>query len=105
MLTEFTLALSGHSFPNNGVIDIDRIGEGYDTLFGAFLEGALVCHTDDTTCCRGIDNPLGGGQGTWYSPDETVVPSPSDDLAQFYRTRDHMILRLNRRWLGPGRLC
>ena len=36
---------------------------------------ALECHTDDTTCCRGIDNPPNGtGRGEWYYPDGTVVP-------------------------------
>lgn len=92
LLTEFTLAVSGESFHNNSAIDINRIGE----FFSA--EGALVCHTDDTTCCRGIDNPPNGvGQGTWYYPDGTAVPAPSDDLAPFYRSRGHMSLSLNRR--------
>ena len=27
----------------------------------------LECHTDDTTCCRGIDNPNGGSRGEWYT--------------------------------------
>ena len=51
--------------------------------------------TDDTTCCRGIDNPDGPGRGEWYYPDGTVVPRPGGDTG-FYRTRDHMVISLNR---------
>ena len=60
--------------------------------------GALECHTDDTTCCRGRDNPPNGpGRGEWYYPDGTVVPPPGGGTRPgFYRTRDHMIIRLNR---------
>ena len=58
---------------------------------------ALECHTDDTTCCRGIDNPPNGtGRGEWYYPDGTVVPPPPGSETVFYRTRDHMVIRLNR---------
>ena len=81
-------------FANNSVIDINLIGEGFD---GPQITdgGALECHTDDTTCCRGIDNPNGPGRGEWYYPDGTVVPPPGGSTG-FYRTRDHMVIRLNR---------
>ena len=96
-MTDFSLASSGDSFPINGAIDINRIGDGYpgEIVVG---EGALVCHTDDSTCCRGLDNPNGGGRGTWYLPGETVgIPSPSDGNAIFYRSRAASVLRMNRR--------
>ena len=81
-------------YANNNVIDINLVGEGFEgaqTTDG----GALECHTDDTTCCRGIDNPNGTGRGEWYYPNGTVVPPPGGDT-EFYRTRDHMVIRLNR---------
>ena len=97
-MTDFTLAISGDSFPINGAIDINRIGDGFtgDDVVG---EGALVCHTDDSTCCRGVDNPPNGvGRGEWYLPGETVaIPPPSDPDADFYRSRGTGVLRLNRR--------
>ena len=83
-------------YANNSVIDINLVGEGFE---GAQItdSGALECHTDDTTCCRGIDNPNGPGRGEWYYPDGTVVPPPSGSTDPgFYRTRDHKIIRLNR---------
>ena len=81
-------------YANNSVININLVGEGYE---GAQITdgGALECHTDDTTCCRGIHNPDGTGRGEWYYPDGTVVPPPGGDTG-FYRTRDHMVIRLNR---------
>ena len=81
-------------YANNSAIDINLVGEGFE---GAHITdgGALECHTDDTTCCRGIDNPNGPGRGEWYYPDGTVVP-PSSNGTGFYRTRNHMVIRLNR---------
>ena len=81
-------------YANNSVIDISLVGEGYPGV-AQTDGGALECHTDDTTCCRGIDNPPNGpGRGEWYYPDGTVVPSPGNSM--IYRTRDHMVIRLNR---------
>ena len=93
--TEFSLARYGVTFANNSVIDIQLVGEGFLTD-----SGALECHTDDTTCCRGIDNLNGGGRGEWYYPDGTVVPPPGGVGYGFYRTRGHMVIRMNRP-LGP----
>ena len=94
--TEFSLARYSDVavYANNSVINIHLIGEGYPGL-AQTDGGALECHTDDTTCCRGIDNPNGTGQGEWYYPDGTVVPPPGGGTG-FYRTRDHMVIRLNR---------
>ena len=94
--TEFSLARYNDTavYANNSVIDINLVGEGFD---GSQITdgGALECHTDDTTCCRGIDNPNGPGRGEWYYPDGTVVLPPGNDTG-FYRTRSHMVIRLNR---------
>ena len=89
-------------YANNSVIDINLVGEGFEGV--QITDGsALECHTDDTTCCRGIDNPNGPGRGEWYYPDGTVVLRPSfNNYSEtgFYRTRDHMVIRLNRAGLG-----
>ena len=94
---EFSLARynSIAVYANNSVIDINLVGEGFE---GPQITdgGALECHTDDTTCCRGRDNPDGPGRGEWYYPNGTVVPPPGGDGTGFYRTRDHMVIRLNR---------
>ena len=97
MVTEFSLARYSDTavYPNNSVIDINLVGEGFE---GAQITdgGALECHTDDTTCCRGIDNhPNGTGRGEWYYPDGTVVSPPGGNTG-FYRTRGHMVIKLNR---------
>ncbi len=103
--SEFSLARYSRTavYANNTVIDINLVGEGFE---GVKITdgGALECHTDDTTCCRGRDHPDNGtdGRGEWYYPDGTVVPPPSTAPSDgFYRTRDHMVIRLNR---GPRTL-
>ena len=58
---------------------------------------SLVCITTNvnTQCCRGNDNPNGGGRGEWYLPDGTrTLNTPDTD---FYRTRHAQQVRLNRR--------
>ena len=92
-VSEFSLARYGVTFDNNSVINIFLVGDGYQQPKSTD-SGALECHTDDTTCCRGIDNPNGTGKGEWYYPNRTVVPPPGVD--GFYRTKDHMVIRLNR---------
>ncbi len=98
ILVEFSLARynSAAVYANNSVIDINLVGEGFvgDQITDG---GALECHTDDTTCCRGIDDPPNGvSRGEWYYPNGTVVPPPNSGNS-IYRTRDHMVIRLNRR--------
>ena len=81
-------------YANNSLLDINLVGEGFEG-FRITNDGALECHTDDITCCRVIDNPDGPGRGEWFYPDGTVVPSPIVSTG-FYRTRGHMVIRLNR---------
>ena len=98
-ITEFSLARSNvTAYANNSMIDVNLVGEGFEEP-QITDGGALECHTDDTTCCRGIDNPNGTGRGEWYYPDGTVVPPPpegGDKATKFYRTRGLMVVRLNR---------
>ena len=98
MHVEFSLARYNETavYANSSFIDLNLIGEGFeeDQITGG---GALECHTDDTTCCRGIDNPNGTGRGEWYYPGGTVVPPPgNNDGFHIYRTRGYMVIRLNR---------
>ena len=95
MFAEFSLARYSSTavYANNSVIDINLVGKGFEEPFTD--GGALECHTDDTTCCRGTEIPDGTGRGEWYFPNGTVVP-PSGSGTGFYRTRDHMVIRLNR---------
>ena len=68
---------------------LENIGEGDDD--------ALLCITNYTACCR---PPYTGGPalGNWFFPNETRVPS--DGKWDLYRTRDQMMIRLNRRRSG-----
>ena len=54
------------------------------------MDNALVCHTDDSTCCRGVDDPpYGVGRGEWYLPDETVgIPSPVNTTANVLKVEN-----------------
>ena len=93
--TEFSLARYPDTavYANNSVIDINLVGEGFEEP-QITDGGALECHTDDTTCCRAIDNPDGPGRGEWYYPNGTAVSPPGGGTG-FYRTRGHMVIRLN----------
>ena len=93
-----SLARYGVTFANNSVININLVGEGFPG-FPQTDSGALECHTDDTTCCRKKDHPANTtASGEWYYPDGDVVPqAPSGGGGDgFYRTRDYMVIRLNR---------
>ena len=78
-------------YADKSVLDINLLGEGFVTD-----GGALECHTDNTTCCRRED---GTAAGEWYYPDGTVIEGGGtfQGVSGFYRTRDHMVIRLNRR--------
>ena len=96
-LTEFSLARYSDTavYANNSTLDINLVGEGFE---GAQITdgGALECHTNDTTCCRRKDDPLNiTGTGEWYYPNGSVVPPPNSN-SLIYRTRNHMVIRLNR---------
>ncbi len=98
MLLEFSLARYSDTavYANNSTLDINLVGEGFEGLDQITDGGALECHTDDTSSCRRKDDPLNiTGRGEWYYPDGTVVPSPNSN-SLIYRTRDHMVIRLNR---------
>ena len=78
--------LGDQTYSNNSEVLLTDIGEGDD---------ALLCVTDSTQCCRGSDNPNGGGLGEWYFPNGTLVPTGS--TTSIYRNRDNSTVRLNRK--------
>ena len=58
---------------------------------------SLACVTTNvnTNCCRGADNPNGGGRGEWYLPDGTRILNTQ--YTNFYKTRYNQQVRLNLR--------
>ena len=83
-------------YANNSVIDINLVGEGFEEP-QITNGGALECHTDNTTCCGGMDSIL--DLGGWYFPNRTIVP-PRNSSRSIYITRDHMVIRLNLNRVG-----
>ena len=82
-------------YPNNSVVSLTDIGEGYN---------ALHCLTNLTTCCRGRD---GGSAGEWFLPGQTSpvvgVNAPNAGTESFTRSRGPSAVLLNRRTgvMGP----
>ena len=78
----------GTTYQNNSIVILEDIGEHDD---------ALLCVTNLTACCR----PSGSGGngsvlGNWFFPNGTRVPSLGNQW-NFYRTRGHMVVRMQRR--------
>ena len=61
-------------------------------------DGALLCITNLTACCRRpYSDPIGKqAVGIWYFPNGTSVVS-SGNQWDFHRTRGQMVLRMQRR--------
>ena len=79
-------SLNGTIYQNNSCIALEDIGQGDD---------ALLCVTNLSACCR----PNGSASGNWFFPNETKVFSAGVQT-DFYRSRGHMIILLNRRGGG-----
>ena len=80
-------------YPNNSVVSLTDIGEGYN---------ALHCLTNLTTCCRGAD---GDSAGEWFLPGKTspvVDISSVDNMENFTRSRGPSAVLLNRRSSAVG---
>ena len=70
---------------------LEEIGDGDD---------ALLCMTNYTACCRRpYTGEMGTALGNWFFPNRTRVPS-KDVQWDLFRTRDHMMVRMNRRRSG-----
>ena len=78
--------LRGIPYKNNSNVTLEDIGEG---------PNALLCITNQTACCQYSDGK-GFVLGNWFFSNGTRVPS-SDEEWDFYRTRGHMVVHLNRK--------
>ena len=81
--------LRGVLYPNNSVVSLTDIGEGYN---------ALYCLTNLTTCCRRRDNGT-VATGIWVLSDGSIPLGSSTDL---YRRRGPSAVLLNRRTGAVG---
>ena len=77
--------MRGTTYQNNGIVNLEEIGEGDD---------ALHCLTDQTACCR--PPYTNSAIGNWFFPNGTRVPS-SGMQWDFHRTRGNMMVLLHRR--------
>ena len=71
----------GNQLANYSIVSLEEIGEG---------ECALICYTNSPGCC---ESPRAG---EWYFPNGSAV-SIEGHMKEFYRSRDSMVVRLNRR--------
>ena len=69
-----SLELDGSPFANFGLLGHSEIDPSDDEVGNT--NTGLVCRTDNTSCCRGSDNPNGGGFGEWLYPNGTRVVFP-----------------------------
>ena len=91
-----SLEHNGVAVPNFGLLGHSVIDESDDP---DSVGGNLVCRTDNTSCCRGGDNPNGGGFGDWFYPSGNVVvfSEETQPNGQLYRMlRSMQIVRLHR---------
>ena len=59
------VSFMGQTLVNHSYVDLSTVGYSIDNSDG------VVCYTDLSTCCSGSQ---GNHRGTWYFPDETVLP-------------------------------
>ena len=81
-------SLNNTTYLNNSLVTLEDIGEN-DT--------ALLCRTNLADCCN--HSYTGGYRsaiGNWFFPNESRVPS-GYSWSDYYRTRDLMVVHLNRR--------
>ena len=79
-----------HYYANNTAIIISSIMTTNDT--------SLICHTDSTTCCRGVDKDPSSsmGNGEWLFPNGNENTENSVTGSGFYWIRYYQVLRLYR---------
>ena len=85
-------SLRGTTYQNNSIVTLEDIGES---------DGALLCVTDLTACCRIPYTGLFGvpSVGNWFFPNGTRALS-SGSQWDFHRTRGQMVVLLHRRRSG-----
>ena len=93
------LTFNDSVIPNHAYVDLSLMMYPGTPNSAADYSSTVICHTDLTTCCRGVD---GDGRGSWYFPDgvNKLPEAISDNVNQVpiaQRNRDQ-IVRLQR---GP----
>ncbi len=75
--TGLYFSLDGVIYNPGSSINITDIGEQPGDRSDA--GSTLICVTTNvnTECCRGADNPNGGGIGDWFDPSNRQIPSPN----------------------------
>ena len=90
MYVDSSIFLSlGHTeyFANNTPVVVTRVG--------STDANTLNCHTDSTTCCRGMHNPdKSKGFGEWIFPDGSRIAKDSVTGDGFYWVRGYQVVRL-----------
>ena len=87
------LTFMGEILPNNSYVDLSALGTDVDDH--------VVCHTDLTSCCGGMNVR---DRGFWYFPNGTVLPGAAGTGAAtnpIVLMRDILLVRLIR-GTGPG---
>ena len=79
-------SLGNTTYQNNSIVTLEDIGEGDD---------ALLCMTN--YCCQTTQTQ--SSSENWFFPNGTRVPGSGNNW-DFYRIRDQMVVRLNRRGGG-----
>ena len=80
------------AYSNNSVVNLNDIG---------LNDNALFCYTNLSTCCRGVDNPNGGSQGSWRFPEGNAVGSLNDNNV-FTRNRNQHAVVLHHEISAAG---
>ena len=80
------LYLDGNQQANYSIVNLEGIGEG---------DCALICYTNSSDCCKSSYT------GEWYFPNRSAVRIKGD-MKDFYRDREEMMVRLNRRHNAMG---
>ena len=82
------LYLDGNQLANYSIVNLEDIGEG---------DCALICFTNSPGCCALSRT------GEWYFPNHSAVRIHGA-MNDFYRSREEMMVRLNRRnnAMGPS---
>ncbi len=73
--TGLYFSLSGVIYNPGTSINITNIGEQPSDRSDAGSTFVCVTTNVNTQCCRGSDNPNGGGIGGWLDPNNTLIPA------------------------------
>lgn len=83
MYTDVTIALNGQLYGNNSIVSITDIGEG--------INSALLCVTNNTSCCHPEESSDNRTVGLWYLPNGKPAGGTG---RSFYQTRGASVVRL-----------